>query len=149
MSVRTQEDYDYYLNRITLPVFGDMKVTAIRYANVKVWQLECKLLLGDEYIQDAHLFRHETGAPIRHDVYGRAFKVLLKQYNEAHPYAELPLMPIYNARHSWATNARGEYHLDPEVIAAVMRHGSVNTSFENYVSITEDRLRQQMPAVAK
>ena len=110
---------------------------------VKIWQLECKLLLGDDYIQDAHLFRHETGAPIRPDVYSKAFSGLLKRYNDEQE-VPLPEIPLYNARHSWATNARGVYAMDSQIIAAIMGHSSVNTSIENYINVTEDRIKQEL-----
>ena len=113
---------------------------------VQLWQLKCKLLFGQDYIDDAHLFRHETGAPIRPDVYSKAFNGLLKRYNDEQE-APLPEIPLYNARHSWATNARGVYHLDPEIVASVMGHSTINTAFENYVVIGADRLRDQMPDV--
>lgn len=113
---------------------------------IQLWQLKCKLLLGRAYLDDGHLFRQETGAPIRPDVYSKAFADLLKRYNEEHR-PPLPVIPLYNARHSWATNARGVYHLDPEIVASVMGHSTINTAFENYVVIGTDRLRDQMPDV--
>lgn len=111
---------------------------------IQVWQMECRLLLGQDYVEDKHLFRHETGAPIRPDIYGKAFGKLLSAYNAEHPKAALPVMPLYNIRHSWATNARYVYQLDPQIIAAVMGHSSVNTSFENYINVSDQRLQQEL-----
>lgn len=116
---------------------GPKIMKAIRF-NL-LWQLECQLMFGNEYIEDRHLFRHENGAPIRPDVYAKSFTKLLKEYNQEHP--PLPIIPLYKARTSWATNARGEYELDPEIIAAVMGHSTIKTSFENYIKISPERLK--------
>ena len=114
---------------------------------VQLWQLKCKLLLGQDYIDDGHLFRHETGAPIRPDVYSKAFADLLKRYNEEHA-EPLPVIPLYNARHSWATNARGVYEMDPQIIAAIMGHSTIHTAMENYINVTDSRLRQELQKAA-
>ena len=114
---------------------------------IQLWQLKCKLLLGRAYLDDGHLFRQETGAPIRPDVYSKAFADLLKRYNEEHR-PPLPVIPLYNARHSWATNARGVYELEPQIIASIMGHSTINTAMENYINVTEERLRQEMKKAA-
>lgn len=120
-------------------VYAGAKVMKAIHYN-QIWQMECRLVFGDKYVHDHHLFRHENGSAIRPDVYAKGFTKLLKAYNAEH--VPLPVIPLYKARTSWATNARGEYELDPEVIAAVMGHSTVKTSFENYIKVTPERLKE-------
>lgn len=108
---------------------------------VLMWQARCKVLRGENYIEDDHLFRTDEGAPITPIFYGRAFKRLINNYNTIHPKNPLPVISIYKARHTWSTIA-DEKHTDPKVIAAVMGHSSVHTSSENYIDISADRIRR-------
>lgn len=105
------------------------------------WQSRCKLILQHDYIDDNHMFRHETGSPIRPDVYNRNFRKLIINYNETHAENPLPLIPIYKVRHTWATIA-DERNIDSKVIAAIMGHSSTHTASQNYISIKPDRIRE-------
>ena len=93
--------------------------------------------------KDLYLFKGIKGGDVCPDVYGKRFKKLLTAYNESHK-EQLPEMPLYNARHSWSTNAKYVYGIDPAVRAAMMGHTSISTSDENYTKVTKSQIENQM-----
>lgn len=91
--------------------------------------------------EDDFIFKNRLRNPYTPEIYSKHFRNLRKQYNAMHKGEPLPDMPLYNARHTFATLAIKEKHWDPRVLASVMGHTSVNTAAANYIS-TADSLAE-------
>lgn len=90
-----------------------------------------------------YVFYNLKKNPVTPDVYGKRFKKMLKMYNKENK-VQLPDMPLYKARHSWSTNAKFVYGMDPAIRAAMMGHTSINTSDENYTKVSREKIAQEM-----
>ncbi len=81
------------------------------------------------------LFVSEFGAPITPDVYSHSFKRVLARYNKDHPDDTLPDIPLYNCRHSFATNTlRGSTPATIREVASIMGN-SPRVMMERYAQI--------------
>lgn len=85
-----------------------------------------------EIFDNDFLFNTTKGKPVNPDYYSKTFSKVLECYNKSHDYP-LPIIPLYNCRHSFATNnyARGE---QDKVLCSIMGN-SVKTFLTNYVHI--------------
>lgn len=93
--------------------------------------------------QEDYLFYNMKGNPFNPNVYSGRFRDLLKLYNDNHE-VKLPHIPLYNARHSWNTNAIFEKNIDPFVRASVMGHKNPDTSAKFYTRVSQDEMRKQL-----
>lgn len=91
--------------------------------------------------EDDFIFKNRLRNPYTPEIYSKHFRNLKRKYNAIHTDAPLPDMPLYNARHTFATLAIMEQHWDPRILASVMGHTSVNTAAVNYIS-TADALKE-------
>ena len=84
------------------------------------------------------LFVSRFGAPITPDVYSKGFRRLLAAYNAEHPDAPLPEIPLYNQRHSFATNVlSGSEPAKVRDVAAIMGN-SPRVMLECYAQIVQE-----------
>lgn len=90
-----------------------------------------------------YLFYNLKHHPVLPDVYSGRFRDHVARYNETHE-EKLPVMPLYNARHSWSTNAKYIYNIDPAIRAAIMGHTSISTSDENYTKVSNEMLESKI-----
>lgn len=127
-ATRQQTDLKTESSHRDLPISSDIYVLLSRYTRKD----------PDEY-----LFKNTSGNTVAPDTYSKRFQKLLKEYNETHG-EKLPQMPLYNARHSWSTNAKYVYHIDPAVRASVLGHTTIDTSDENYTKITIEEISRQI-----
>lgn len=111
-----------------LPLSKDIAIQLLKYCHGN----------GDNYI-----WINQRGNPFTPEVFSDHFRKLLRKYNSTHG-EQLPVMPLYNARHSWNTNAIFVQNLDPHVRASVMGHKSPDTSSKHYTRVSQDEMRKQL-----
>ena len=88
-------------------------------------QVEWRLKLGDAYMDQNLIFANETGGfADLHNITGRHFKPILRK-------AKLPLIRLYDLRHSCATLllAAGEH---PKVVQERLGHSSIVLTLDTY-----------------
>ena len=84
------------------------------------------------------LFVSRFGAPITPDVYSKGFRRLLASYNDAFPEDPLPEIPLYNQRHSFATNIlTGSEPAKVRDVAAIMGN-SPRVMLECYAQVVQE-----------
>lgn len=121
----------------TLPIDHDLYLALKKLANIRIAR------------KQKYLFLLPNGNIIRPDVYSNHFRKLMRKYNETFPQHPLPAMPPYNARHTWSTNAKFIYHIDPSIRAAVLGHSSVDTSDRNYTNISTTAIQTELKKMGK
>lgn len=90
------------------------------------------------FADNEFLFVSRFGAPITPDVYSKGFRRLLAAYNAEHPDAPLPEIPLYNQRHSFATNVlTGSEPAKVRDVAAIMGN-SPRVMLECYAQIVQE-----------
>ena len=84
------------------------------------------------------LFVSRFGAPITPDVYSKGFRRLLASYNDTFPSDPLPEIPLYNQRHSFATNIlTGSEPAKVRDVAAIMGN-SPRVMLECYAQVVQE-----------
>ena len=84
------------------------------------------------------LFVSRFGAPITPDVYSKGFRRLLASYNDTFPSDPLPEIPLYNQRHSFATNIlTGSEPAKVRDVAAIMGN-SPRVMQECYAQVVQE-----------
>ena len=84
------------------------------------------------------LFVSRFGAPITPDVYSKGFRRLLASYNDTFPSDPLPEIPLYNQRHSFATNIlTGSEPAKVRNVAAIMGN-SPRVMLECYAQVVQE-----------
>jgi len=102
----------------------------------KIWQSSNKLLFGKLYIINNLVFTNENGTPISPDTYGKEFKKLITCSK-----LDIPIISLYGARHTFASNAIA-YGLEPSVVANIMGHSTITTTYDNYVHVQSDPIKE-------
>ncbi len=99
------------------------------------WQFENRLLFGTKYKLTDYVFTHEDGSFIIPHRLGFAFKALIN-----HSGLNLPVISIYGARHSFASNAIAA-GVEPSVVANILGHSTISTTYDNYVHVKPEPIR--------
>jgi Phage integrase family. len=98
------------------------------------------------YKENDFLFTYETGEPISPNNYSRAFRSILKQHNNSLKQIEaekkklpkgayyLPVIRLYDGRHSFATNTIMSGEANEKIISEIMG-SNVETILRNYVHV--------------
>ena len=90
------------------------------------------------FAENDFLFVSEFGAPITPDTYSHAFRRILKRYNNENPDLQLPVIPLYNCRHSFATNTLlGSNPATIREVSAIMGN-SPRVMMERYAQIVQE-----------
>ena len=90
------------------------------------------------FADNEFLFVSRFGAPITPDVYSKGFRRLLASYNDAFPEDPLPEIPLYNQRHSFATNIlTGSEPAKVRDVAAIMGN-SPRVMLECYAQVVQE-----------
>lgn len=104
---------------------------------------------GDSiYNENDFLFTYENGEPITPNNYSRAFRSILRQHNKSMKQLEfekgklpkgyyyLPVIRLYDGRHSFATNTIMSGEENEKVISEIMG-SNVETILRNYVHVSK------------
>lgn len=83
---------------------------------------------------DEYIFINQLGNVYTPNLYGKKWRKLLKSYNKQ--YDNVPVMPLYNTRHTFATLAVSVYGWQPRLVSAILGHTSTNTAEKNYINST-------------
>jgi Phage integrase family. len=98
------------------------------------------------YNENDFLFTYENGEPITPNNYSRAFRSILRQHNHSLKEVEekkgkipkgsyyLPVIRLYDGRHSFATNTIMSGEVNEKVISEIMG-SNVETILRNYVHV--------------
>lgn len=113
----------------------------------KKYQLNNKILFADSYAPSDYVFTHENGTVINPDYFSKTFNKLIAQYNQL-CNENLPRIRLYDARHSFATNAI-ELGIEVSVVAEIMGHASTQTTYENYVHVREEPIKKAISDLSK
>ncbi|MDD3185529.1 MAG: tyrosine-type recombinase/integrase [Anaerostipes sp.] len=107
-------------------------------------QTEKKMWLKSYHPDYQHDFLFYTikGHPVSPNYYSKKFRKALKEYNENEP-DQLPMIPLYNLRHSFATN--NYEHGESEKVLSDIMGNSPKTFLQTYAHI---RSRQSTKAIS-